>query len=110
VLFEVLLISIEHAIEPWQKLLGAMVGVQDNRDAVRGSDCADVVGGSNSSGDRGLLLVVLDTLQVVLVFRIQRGFDCSPYLASKIRRATLGGLENDGSFGITSGLEGSNNG
>ena len=37
-LLEMLLICIEHTIQPWQKLLGTVIGVQDDRDTICGSD------------------------------------------------------------------------
>jgi hypothetical protein len=62
VLLEVGLVSVEHAVQPGQKLLGAVVGVQDDGDAVCGSDGTDVVSGGNSAGDGGLLVLVVDAL------------------------------------------------
>lgn len=59
---EVGLICIHHAVQPWQQLLRAVVGVEDDWDAVGGGDAADVVGGGHGAGNGGLLLVVLDTL------------------------------------------------
>lgn len=56
------LVGIEHAVEPREELLGAVVGVKDDRDAVDGSNRADEVGGSNGTSDRGLLVGVGDTL------------------------------------------------
>jgi hypothetical protein len=61
-LLEVGLIGIQHTVEPWQQLLCAVIGMKDDRNAVYGSNRADVVCGSNSTGDGGLLLVILDTL------------------------------------------------
>ncbi len=60
---EVCFISIQHAIEPGEELLRAVIGVQDDRDSVRGSNRSNVVGSGNSTCHRGLLLVILDTLQ-----------------------------------------------
>jgi hypothetical protein len=82
VLLEELLLLHEHAIEPREELLGAVIGVDwcrlsveaagkgpasaltDNGDAVNRSDGADVVGGSDGTSNRRLLLVgaVLDAL------------------------------------------------
>jgi hypothetical protein len=61
-LLEVGLIGIHHTIEPWQKLLGAMVGVQHNGNAVDRSDRANVVSSCNGTTNRRLLRAVLDTL------------------------------------------------
>ncbi len=44
VLLEVLLISLQHAIEPGEQLLGTVVGVENNRDAIRSSDLTDILG------------------------------------------------------------------
>jgi hypothetical protein len=62
VLLEVCLISIEKAIQPWEELLRAVIGVEDNRDTVGGSDGTNVVSGSNTPRDGGLLLAVGNTL------------------------------------------------
>jgi hypothetical protein len=62
VLLEVGLIGIEHAVQPWQKLLGAVVGVEDNGDAVDGCNGADVVCGSDGSGNGSLLVLVVNAL------------------------------------------------
>jgi hypothetical protein len=50
-LFEVFLIRIHHAVEPWQELLGAVIGVKNDRDAVRWGDGTDVVSSCNTSGN-----------------------------------------------------------
>jgi hypothetical protein len=63
VLLEVGLIGIEHAVEPWEELLGAVVGVEDDGDAVGGSDRADVVGTSDGTGDGSGLVAVGNTLK-----------------------------------------------
>jgi hypothetical protein len=47
---EVRLVSLEHSIEPFEQLLGAVVGVQDDRDAIVLGHEAHVL----SSGDRAL--------------------------------------------------------
>jgi hypothetical protein len=59
---EVGLIGGEHAVQPWQQLLGAVVGVQDDGDAVDGSDGSDVVSGSDGAGDGGSLVLVVNAL------------------------------------------------
>jgi len=89
VLLEVGLIGIEHAVEPWKKLLGAMIGVEDDWDAVGGGNGTDVVGGGNSTLDGGKLVLVVNAL------------------AGEVGSTTLRGLQNDGSLCITSGFEGS---
>lgn len=59
VLLEVSLVGIEHAIQPGQKLLRAVVGVEDNGNAVSRGNGANVVGSSDGAGDgSGLVLVV----------------------------------------------------
>jgi hypothetical protein len=62
VLFKISLVLIEKTIQPWQKLLGTVVGVQDNGDTVCRSDSSDVEGAGNTASDRGLLLVIGNTL------------------------------------------------
>lgn len=62
VLLEVGLIGVHHAVQPWQQLLGTVVGVQDNWNAICGSNTSDVVSCGDSTGDRSLLLVILDPL------------------------------------------------
>lgn len=62
---EVSLIGNEHAIEPRQELLGAVVGVEDNGDAVGGSNGSDVVGTGNGAGDGSLLALVVHALHNV---------------------------------------------
>lgn len=52
----------EHAVQPWQKLLGAVVGVENNWDAVCGSNSADVVGTGDSTLDGSALVLVVDAL------------------------------------------------
>lgn len=51
VLLEVSLVLIHHAVEPWEKLLGAVVGVKDDGDAVERSDRSDVVGAGDGTGN-----------------------------------------------------------
>lgn len=129
------LVGIEHAIEPWEKLLSAfwlsartwgrdriepqvlgathtVVGVENDGNAVDGSDGADVVGGSNGTGD-GSLLLLSGVLHA---------------LAGEVGSATLAGLEtirmstpsrvlfsagcilHDGRLRLLGSLEGSDNG
>jgi hypothetical protein len=61
------LIGVEHAVEPGKQLLGAVVGVQDNGDAIRGSNLADVVSTGDGAGDGGGLVAVADALFVKLI-------------------------------------------
>jgi hypothetical protein len=62
VLLEVGLIGIEHTVEPWQELLRAVIGVEDDGNTVGGGDGADIVGCGDGTGDRGLLVLVVDAL------------------------------------------------
>lgn len=62
VLLEVLLVGVEQTVEPWQELLGAVVGVQDDGDAVCGSNGSDVVCCCDATGDGGGLVLVVDAL------------------------------------------------
>jgi hypothetical protein len=62
VFFKVLLVFIEHAIEPRKQFLGAVVCVQDDGNSIDGGDSTDVVGSSNSTGDTRCLVSVGNTL------------------------------------------------
>ena len=62
-MLEIGLVRVHHTVEPREQLLCAVIGVKDDRDAVGGSNGADVVGCGNSTGDGCLLLVILDTLR-----------------------------------------------
>jgi len=63
VLLVVGLVGIEHTIEPWKELLGAVVRVENDGDTVVRSDSSDVVGGSGGTGNRsGLVGTVGKTL------------------------------------------------
>jgi hypothetical protein len=50
-LLEMLFIGIEHTIQPRQKLLGTVIGVQDYRNTVCRSDCTDILGTSNCTSN-----------------------------------------------------------
>lgn len=89
---EVALILIEHAIEPRQELLGAVVGVEDDGDAVDGGNAADVVGSGDGAGNGGGLAVVAHALTGV-----EGG-------------TTLRDLQNDGALLVAGGLEGRDRG
>lgn len=61
-LLEELLIGVEQTVQPWQKLLGAVVGVEDNGDTVGRGKSADVVSSSNATGNGCLLVTVGNAL------------------------------------------------
>lgn len=73
-LLEVLLVGVEQTVEPWQKLLGAVVGVQDNGDTVCGSNSSDVVCCCDATSNGGSLVLVVNAL------------------AGEVSGTTLGGL------------------
>ena len=60
--FEVCLVCVHHAIKPREKLLRTVIGVEDDRDAIRGSDRSNVVGSSNGTCNGGFLVTILDSL------------------------------------------------
>lgn len=62
VLLVVGLISVEHAVQPGQQLLGAVIGVKDDGDAVGRGDGADVLGTGNGTSDRSFLTTVGNAL------------------------------------------------
>ena len=88
---EVSLIGIEHAVEPREELLGTVIGVKDDGDVVGGGHATDVVGSGNGTSDGGLLAVVAHTLT---------GEESS---------TTLGDLQDNRAFLVTSSLERSDN-
>lgn len=62
VLLEVFLISVEKTVQPWQKLLGTVIGVEDNWDTVCWCESTDVVGTGDTTSDGSLLVTVCNTL------------------------------------------------
>ena len=86
---EVALVLGEHAIEPGQELLGAVVGVKDDGDTVDGGNAADEVGSGNGAGNGGSLAVVAHTL------------------TGEESGTTLRDLQDDGAVLVASSLEGS---
>ena len=69
-LTEIGLISIEHAVEPWEELLSAMVSVEDDWNAICGSNGTDVVSSSNSALDGGELAVIGDALGCISFYAL----------------------------------------
>jgi hypothetical protein len=65
VLSEVLLISVEKTVQPWEELLGTVVSVEDDWNAVGWGNSADVVSASNTTSDGSLLVTVGNTLRTV---------------------------------------------
>ena len=82
----------ESSLDNYVQLLGAVVGVEDNWDAVCGRDGADIVGTSDGSLDGSALVLVVDTL------------------SGEVCGTTLGHLEDDGGLGIAGSLKGCDNG
>ena len=110
VLLEVLLISIQKTIQPWKKLLGAVIGVQDNWDTVGWCNGTDVVSTGDTSSDRSLLLAIGNTLiEHVRTSFVELTCDCI-YLSGEVCGTTLGHLEDDRRLSIASSLERSNDG
>lgn len=89
---EVLLIGVEHTVEPGEQLSGTVVGVDDDGNAVNGSNGSDELGSGNGSLDGGGLILVVDTL------------------ASKVGSATLGHLDDDGGLVGSGRLKNGDNG
>lgn len=89
VLLEVCLICRNHAIEPWEKLLGAVIGVKHDWNTVDRSNRADVVSSGNGTVDAGVLAFIGDTF------------------SSKVCSATLGGLEDDRTLLVAGSFKGS---
>jgi hypothetical protein len=89
---EVALILIQHAVEPGQKLLGAVVGVENDGNAVGGSNGTDVVSSGDGTGNGGGLAVIANAL------------------TGEVSSTTLGDLQADGGLLVASSLEGSDDG
>ena len=84
---EVGLIGIEQTIQPREQLLGAVVGVQDDGNAIARGNAADVVGSGNTTGNGSVLTVVAHPL------------------SGKVGSTTVGQLQDDGALLVTSRLE-----
>lgn len=84
---KVLFISRKHTIEPRKQLLGTVVRVQNDGNAVAGSNRANVVRSGGGTSDRSLLLVVGKTL------------------TSEVGSATLRQLQDDRRLRVTSGFK-----
>lgn len=89
---EVALILVHHAVEPGKELLGAVIGVEDNGNAVGRGNGADVVSSGDGTGNGGGLAVIADAL------------------TSEVGSTTLGDLQADGGLLVASGLEGRDDG
>ncbi len=61
-LLEVLLISIEETIQPWKKLLGAVIGVENDWNAIGRSNRTNVLSTSDTTSNGSLLLAIGNTL------------------------------------------------
>jgi len=59
---EIFFVGVKHAVEPWEKLVRAVIAVEDHGNAVRLCDGSDVMGSGNSTNNGGLLFVVGETL------------------------------------------------
>jgi hypothetical protein len=87
-LFEVLLIGINHTVQPRQKLFGAVIAVKHNWYSIGGSNSTNVVGSSNGTCNGGFLATIGNTF------------------TGKVCGTTLRGLENDGRLLVAGSLEG----
>ena len=58
VLLEVGLVGVHHAVQPGEELLGAVICVEDNGDAICWGNGSDVVGSGNATSNAGLLVGV----------------------------------------------------
>ena len=92
VLTEVVLVGVEQTVEPWQKRLGAVVGVQDDGDAVCGSNGSDVLCCCDATGNGGSLVLVVNAL------------------TGEVGGTTLRDLQDDWSLRVAGSLERCNDG
>ena len=103
-LLEILLVCIEHAVQPWEQLLRAMVCVKNDRDVVARGDRTDVLCPGYSPGNRRLLFAVGYALCGMLVlFARHRCVVC--YLPSEVCSTALRHLQDDGSLLVSCCLE-----
>lgn len=58
---EVRLVGVEHAIEPLEQLMGAMVGMEYNRNTISLRYSANVLGASNRPSNRSFLISIGQT-------------------------------------------------
>jgi hypothetical protein len=110
VLLEISLISVEKTIQPWQKLLCAVICVQNDGDTIYRSNRTDVVGSGDTTSNGSLLLAIGNTLYLHVSPEVQTDWRACMYFSCKVGGATLGSLEYDGSLGIAGRLESSYNG
>lgn len=61
--FEVRFVRVKHAIEPWQQLLGTMVGMKNYGNTICRSNGANIVSTGDSTGNRGGLVGITDALR-----------------------------------------------
>lgn len=61
-LLKVGFICVHHAVEPWQQLLCAVIGMEDNWDFIGGGNGTDVLSCGDGAGDRSFLVLVSNTL------------------------------------------------
>jgi hypothetical protein len=88
VLLEEALILIDHAVQPRQKLLGTVVGMQDDGDAIDRGDGSHIVGGGDRTGDGSLLVSIGETLAR------EEGCTALRDLDNNRRVCLLGGFKN----------------
>jgi hypothetical protein len=62
VLLEVCLIGIEKTVQPRKELLSTVVGVENDRNSIGRGNGTDVVSTSNSTGNRGFLFAIGNSL------------------------------------------------
>jgi hypothetical protein len=108
VLLEVSLVGVEETIEPGEELLGAVVGVENDGDAVAGGNAADVVSSGDTTGNGSGLAIVANALRELDRTRFPEVF--KTYLAGEESSTTLGNLEDNGAVLVASSLETGNDG
>jgi len=74
VIREVTFRSSNQTIDPWEKLLGAVISVENNRDAILFSHGSDMERSRNGSGNCSAVVVVVQCLTAVEL--IERVFGC----------------------------------
>lgn len=98
-LLVILLVCVQHAVEPGKQLLGAVVRVQYHRDAICGSNGTNVVSACNGAGNGSLLIAIGGGLERGQGVISEDGKELrmkKSYLAGEVERSTLGHLQDDG--------------
>lgn len=103
VLLEVLLISVEKAVQPWKELLGAVISMEDDWNTVCWRNSADVLSTCDTTSDGSLLVAILHALMSISLYAST--LTMLSNLSGEVCCTSLGHLEDDWRLGIASSLK-----